>query len=412
MTAPADEHDAAEIARRGQQLRALVASLVGDPDRAAEIEQEVWLSALQGPLDRIHSWRSWCRTAALNLLRGRRRRRADQGASPLEDDVPAPGRSPSQTVEQLESLRRLNDALARLEEPGRSAVVMRFLTGMEPREIARELRIPASTVRSRIARGLEQLRREMDRGSAEGRRAWATPLAGLLGLPVAGSPSIGAVAVPRAALVSRVTRLVLGGFLVKKVIVPVVVLGVLIAVVAGLGPGRDDSRLEPNGEVAKVERGETGARRETARVPESTETPVAGGPSEEAPTAPVLARVWTLAGSVSTPGGAAIGGARIILRPLSGAGAAIALEPDAGTANDGGLARTRSSTDGRFALSSPEAGRFECFAHAEGHRPRRETVTLGPDVGSGRAWRSCSSPCRHAPASSWTTRTSLSRERR
>ncbi len=51
----------------------------------------------------------------------------------------------------------VDDALARLPEEYRAAVVLRDLCDLEYAEIAEALEIPAGTVRSRIARGRAQL---------------------------------------------------------------------------------------------------------------------------------------------------------------------------------------------------------------------------------------------------------------
>jgi len=59
-------------------------------------------------------------------------------------------------------------ALERLREPFRQPVVLRFVHGMEPAEIAVVLRRSPGTVRGQIHRGLEQLRRMLPAGLATG----------------------------------------------------------------------------------------------------------------------------------------------------------------------------------------------------------------------------------------------------
>src|SRR6185503_15504395 len=66
----------------------------------------------------------------------------------------------------------------RLEEPLRTAVVLRYLRGLDSRAIGRLQGVPAGTVRWRLKRGLELLRVDLDRHFGE-RRAWCVAIAGL-----------------------------------------------------------------------------------------------------------------------------------------------------------------------------------------------------------------------------------------
>jgi hypothetical protein len=68
-----------------------------------------------------------------------------------------------------------------LEEPYREALLQRYVQGLEPAEIARTLGVPASTVRNRIARGLELVRARMDARHGGERGAWAALLAPMAG---------------------------------------------------------------------------------------------------------------------------------------------------------------------------------------------------------------------------------------
>jgi RNA polymerase sigma-70 factor (ECF subfamily) len=59
----------------------------------------------------------------------------------------------------------VGEALARLHPTFREAVVLRDLEGLAYEEIAEVLGVRIGTVRSRIARGREQLRSLLERGS-------------------------------------------------------------------------------------------------------------------------------------------------------------------------------------------------------------------------------------------------------
>jgi RNA polymerase sigma-70 factor (ECF subfamily) len=71
-------------------------------------------------------------------------------------------------------LRDLEAAIARLAPEQRQVILLVGLEGMQYEEVALVLGIPVGTVRSRLSRGREQLRRLMDMGEeAAPRRAQA-----------------------------------------------------------------------------------------------------------------------------------------------------------------------------------------------------------------------------------------------
>src|SRR5689334_11898902 len=101
-------------------VRRLARSLVNDESRAADLEQEVWPSALERPPRDLRAPRGWLATAlrhaASNLRRGegRRARREEETAHP--EAVPAA----VDLVAEAETQRRVVDAVLQLEEPYRS----------------------------------------------------------------------------------------------------------------------------------------------------------------------------------------------------------------------------------------------------------------------------------------------------
>ncbi|MEM8712992.1 MAG: sigma factor-like helix-turn-helix DNA-binding protein, partial [Planctomycetota bacterium] len=87
------------------------------------------------------------------------------------------------TTMRLERDRLVQDALAELDEPYRSVLVLRYHDGHAPSEIARRRRVPESTVRTQVARGLTRLRAELDRvhwEEEDPRAAWLAALAPLV----------------------------------------------------------------------------------------------------------------------------------------------------------------------------------------------------------------------------------------
>jgi DNA-directed RNA polymerase specialized sigma24 family protein len=68
-------------------------------------------------------------------------------------------------------LRDLEAALARLPQEQRQVILLVGLEGMRYEEVAVVLGIPVGTVRSRLSRGRDQLRRLMDMGEEAPHRA-------------------------------------------------------------------------------------------------------------------------------------------------------------------------------------------------------------------------------------------------
>jgi hypothetical protein len=106
--------------------------------------------------------------------------------------------SAAESCARAETLRRVIEAVVALEEPYRSTVLLRFYDGLPPAEIASAQGVPASTVRTRLQRALERLRRQLDEDERGGRRAWGALLAPLTGAQpsrAGGAAASGAVAV-------------------------------------------------------------------------------------------------------------------------------------------------------------------------------------------------------------------------
>jgi RNA polymerase sigma factor (sigma-70 family) len=153
-------------------LRQLARSLVADPQRAEDLAQDTAVSALRHA-PRAGPMRAWlarvARNLAISAARGERRRAdRENAATTLE-----PQRTPAELEAHFEVQRRVVDAVGRLDEPYKSAILMRYYHDLGPSAIATRLGVPLSTVKSRLARGLAKLRAELDTGDIEGHPAWA-----------------------------------------------------------------------------------------------------------------------------------------------------------------------------------------------------------------------------------------------
>ncbi|MFQ5843868.1 MAG: sigma-70 family RNA polymerase sigma factor [Planctomycetota bacterium] len=161
-------------------LRALARSLVLDPARADDVVQQTLLTALERPPRHGGNLRSWLGKVARNLAfktrrtEQRRQRREERAARP--EGIA----SPEEVASRLELQRRVAEAVHALKEPYRSTLVHRFFDDLSPDEIARGTDTPVETVRTRLRRGLDQIRARLDAGHGGDRRAWCLGLVPLI----------------------------------------------------------------------------------------------------------------------------------------------------------------------------------------------------------------------------------------
>lgn len=165
------------LAERGWVLR-LARSLARDAASAEDLAQESWLRALRRPPAHAQNLRSWfgflVRRTARDRARGDERRSTRENHAARASQAQG---SHAESLERIELVRELADALTALAEPYRTVVVMRYLEEREPREIARLLGVHAATVRSRLSRGLAMLRGDLERRHGMGREGLFSALA-------------------------------------------------------------------------------------------------------------------------------------------------------------------------------------------------------------------------------------------
>jgi RNA polymerase sigma-70 factor (ECF subfamily) len=147
-------------------LYALVVRMVPDRDQASDAVQEAFFSAYRNMHGfRGGSVRSWLSRIAINAAMDAQRLRKRRPADPypeLEDDSwqpPAPAAADPETTSLTnERHRALNEALARITDDQRSAIVLFDVEGYDYAEIAQMTGVSLGTVKSRIHRGRLALR--------------------------------------------------------------------------------------------------------------------------------------------------------------------------------------------------------------------------------------------------------------
>ena len=154
----------------------IVSRLMDDPGEAADVVQEVFLKIFRkiGSFRQDSSLKTWIYRIAVNEARNHRRwfsrhRRQEVG---LEADahgeaterapnewLPDPGRSPFELALGRETQELIEETLLKVNPKFRAALVLREIEGLSYEEIAEVLEISLGTVKSRILRGRDALRK-------------------------------------------------------------------------------------------------------------------------------------------------------------------------------------------------------------------------------------------------------------
>jgi len=190
-----------ELLNEAGWLRRLAASLVRDAAQAEDLVQDTWVAALRRPPRSRDEPRPWLARVARNLAHNARRShsRREVREDLAHEERANPG--PDALAQEAEAQRLLAEAVTRLAEPLRAVIVLRYFQGLDSSAAAARLAVPASTVRTRLQKALEELRAELDRRFEGGRRSWAAFLAPLANeSPSAASAVLGPAAARAASL--------------------------------------------------------------------------------------------------------------------------------------------------------------------------------------------------------------------
>jgi RNA polymerase sigma-70 factor, ECF subfamily len=174
------------VRRWDRKIQGVIYRLVGNHDEARDLSQEAFLKAYRalGTFKQEARFSSWLYQIALNATRDRlrrRRRRTDlslddveeRGESSLRDGAP----SALDLIESNDLSRAVAAAMAALPEEQREVVILKEYQGLTFPEIAETLDVPLSTVKTRLYRGLGQLRIRLERQGIRGGAAVPVPSA-------------------------------------------------------------------------------------------------------------------------------------------------------------------------------------------------------------------------------------------
>jgi RNA polymerase sigma-70 factor (ECF subfamily) len=168
--APADDADGADAAFRtqieaslalGYRLSAVILGDLSDAEDAThDAVEHAWRSRHQ--LRASDRFDAWFHRIVVNACRDRVRRRRSRPLlltiSTSAEDVRSLSATPGDAYAQAIERDALNRALDRINVDQRIVIALRFYLDLEIDEIARRIGVPAGTVKSRLHRGLKELR--------------------------------------------------------------------------------------------------------------------------------------------------------------------------------------------------------------------------------------------------------------
>src|SRR4051812_4456293 len=165
-----------------QPIYNMVYRLLGNQTDACDVVQEVFLKVFRsvGSFREHSSLRTWIYRIAVNEAHNHRRwfvrhcrREVSLEKERSEHECPVelaqdPGRSPYEQALDSETRILVERALTRVNPLFSTAVVLRDIQNMSYEEIADILQISLGTVKSRILRGREALKRELSQQTTQG----------------------------------------------------------------------------------------------------------------------------------------------------------------------------------------------------------------------------------------------------
>ncbi|MCA8963448.1 MAG: sigma-70 family RNA polymerase sigma factor [Planctomycetes bacterium] len=203
------------------RLLAMALHLTGNAADAEDVLQATFVVAMQkatvfDPQQRVGPWLCGVLAGEANNLRRREQRRRTE----VLGDVAVGDADVVSAAERRELVARVRTRIDALPEEQRQVLLLQLQHGLQPAEIAEVLGLAPGTVRMRLHRGLDALRRVLP--------------AGLVALAVAGSARRGLAAVREAVLQAGAQHVavaggglaatLIGGIMLKKVLVAVGVL--------------------------------------------------------------------------------------------------------------------------------------------------------------------------------------------
>jgi RNA polymerase sigma-70 factor (ECF subfamily) len=160
------------VQRWERKIQGAVYRIMGSGEDARDLTQETFLRAYRG-LSTFKSearFSSWLYQIALNLCRDRLRQKKGRTLVGIDDLDPTTAAridriapTAHEQVEARDMSEIVSAAMAELPEEQREVIVLKEYQGLTFQEIADLMRVPVSTVKTRLYRGLVQMREHLER---------------------------------------------------------------------------------------------------------------------------------------------------------------------------------------------------------------------------------------------------------
>ncbi len=164
------------VARWDRKIQGAIYRVVGSDEDARDLAQEAFLKAYRvlGSFRHEARFSSWLYQIALNLCRDRLRRRRGKTFVSLDEAgeserAKSPDPSAHELLETQDMARLVAREIEDLASEQREVIVLKEYQGLTFAEIAEILGVPLSTVKTRLYRGLTQLRRGLEKRGVEPR---------------------------------------------------------------------------------------------------------------------------------------------------------------------------------------------------------------------------------------------------
>ena len=167
-----DDEAFAQLMRDNEKrIYNLTLRMTGNPEDAMDLAQEAFLNAWRGLkfFKGDSAFSTWvyrlASNACIDHLRRQKRRQDISAPMPVDEeddtppDIPDDRFQPEQELERQELRNAVSAGLSRLSDEHRQVLVMREINGLSYQEIADVLDLEAGTVKSRIARARNSLRK-------------------------------------------------------------------------------------------------------------------------------------------------------------------------------------------------------------------------------------------------------------
>lgn len=164
------------VGRWEKRIRGAIYRFIGSEDDARDVCQEAFLKAYKSlsSFKQEARFSSWLYQIALNLCRDRLRRRRGRTMVSLDEleeggaAMTMPGPTALDLLQERDVSRLVAGAIASLAEEQREVIILKEYQGLTFLEISQVLDTPISTVKTRLYRGLDQLRSRLERQGIRG----------------------------------------------------------------------------------------------------------------------------------------------------------------------------------------------------------------------------------------------------